>query len=111
MASVDAFVHAGDQETGGLAVLEAMACGTPVVVRAAGGLAETVSDGCGLSVDSGDPVAWAEAIATLFASRDTVNARALGLARARAQDWSAVLDSLSRRYLHLMARRRGAVAS
>jgi alpha-1,6-mannosyltransferase len=31
MASVDGFVHAGDQESGGLAVLEAMACGTPVV--------------------------------------------------------------------------------
>ena len=40
LASADAFVHAGDQETFGLSVLEAMACGTPAVVRDAEGLGE-----------------------------------------------------------------------
>ncbi len=42
LASADAFVHAGDQETFGLSVLEAMACGTPAVVRDAEGLGELV---------------------------------------------------------------------
>ncbi|HEU4459109.1 MAG TPA: glycosyltransferase [Methylibium sp.] len=62
MAGVDAFVHAGDQETFGIAPLEAMACGTPVVVRAAGGLAEICAPGAGLAIDSARPDAWAEAI-------------------------------------------------
>ena len=49
LASADAFVHAGDQETFGLSVLEAMACGTPAVVRDAEGLAELVDDGAGIA--------------------------------------------------------------
>ncbi len=36
LAGADAFVHAGDQETFGLSALEAMACGTPIVVRRRG---------------------------------------------------------------------------
>ena len=103
MASVDAFVHAGDQETGGLAVLEAMACGTPVVVRDAGGLSETVADGCGLAVDSSRPHDWAEAIAEVFISnRASVHA---ALARARSHDWTLVLAALQRRYARAIERR------
>ena len=103
MASVDAFVHAGDQETGGLAVLEAMACGTPVVVRDAGGLSETVADGCGLAVDSSRPHDWAEAIAEVFDSyRASVHA---ALARARSHDWTLVLAALQRRYARAIERR------
>jgi len=103
MASVDAFVHAGDQETGGLAVLEAMACGTPVVVRDAGGLSETVADGCGLAVDSSRPHDWAEAIAEVFVSnRASVHA---ALARARSHDWTLVLAALQRRYARAIERR------
>jgi alpha-1,6-mannosyltransferase len=103
MASVDAFVHAGDQETGGLAVLEAMACGTPVVVRDAGGLSETVADGCGFAVDSSRPNDWAEAIAEVFVSnRASVHA---ALARARSHDWSLVLAALQRRYARAIERR------
>ena len=41
LASADAFVHAGDQETFGLSVLEAMACGTPAVLRDAEGSASS----------------------------------------------------------------------
>ena len=37
MASADLLVHAGDQETFGLVILEAMACGLPVVAAAATG--------------------------------------------------------------------------
>jgi alpha-1,6-mannosyltransferase len=104
MASVDAFVHAGDQETGGLAVLEAMACGTPVIVRDAGGLRETVAGGCGFAVDSDRPHDWAEAIAELFLSnRISVQA---ALERARSHDWTLVLATLQRRYARAIERRR-----
>src|SRR3569832_2121490 len=40
LASCDALVHAGDQETFGLVVLEAMACGLPVIGVAAGAVPE-----------------------------------------------------------------------
>ena len=79
LASADAFVHAGDQETFGLSLLEAMACATPVVARRAGGLAELVDDSVGIGVDANDPALWAEAIAALFASD-------LGPRRARPRD-------------------------
>jgi alpha-1,6-mannosyltransferase len=107
MASVDAFVHAGDQETGGLAVLEAMACGTPVAVRDAGGLAETVADGCGLAVRSDRVDEWAGAIEALF--RPETRMVHAALHRARRHDWSRVLSLLMRRYADLIAPQRQAV--
>ena len=101
VASVDGFVHAGDQETFGLGVLEAMACGIPVAARAAGGLSELVADGAGLAVRSKRVEDWAEAIAALF-SADRAPAVRLARERAEAHDWSVVLPLLRRRYEQLM---------
>jgi alpha-1,6-mannosyltransferase len=78
MASVDAFVHAGDRETFGLVVLEAMASGIPVVGVDAGGVAELVQPGTGVLARSARARDLAEAVQTLFA----VGAPGLG-ARAR----------------------------
>ncbi|MEM8326014.1 glycosyltransferase, partial [Morganella morganii] len=44
LASSDALLHAGDQETFGLVALEAMASGIPVVAVRAGALAEIVPE-------------------------------------------------------------------
>lgn len=102
LASADVFVHAGDQETFGLAALEAMACGTPVVVRAAAGLAELAADGAGMGVDSPHAGDWAEAIAAIF----TANRRQLAASarkRAEALDWNRVMPLLLGRYRRLIA--------
>lgn len=101
MASADAFIHAGDQESFGLAPLEAMACGTPVIVRKAAGLAELAEGGAALAVDSDKPAQWAEAIAALFAS-DATPWREAGRACAERYDWDVVLPQLVTRYRRLM---------
>ena len=100
-ASVDGFLHAGDQETFGLSALEAMASGTPLAVRAAAGLAELVGDDTGVAVASASVEAWAEAIAALFDSGREARA---GAARRRAEtfDWGRVLPRLLGRYQSLL---------
>lgn len=98
VASCDAFVHANDKEPFGLIVLEAMACGRPVVGVNAGGVAETVDDQVGQLARSADPSDYAEAISALF-ERDI---EALGAA-ARLKTiehfaWSRVFEDLSMLY-------------
>ena len=106
LASADVFVHAGDQETFGLSVLEAFACGTPAVVRGAEGLAELVDAGTGIAVDSGDADAFAAAIAAMF-ERGPRSFAAAVRARAEANDWQRILPDLLDRYRALVDSRRG----
>jgi alpha-1,6-mannosyltransferase len=101
LAGADAFVHAGDQETFGLSALEAMACGTPVVLRRAEGLAELVTDGAGFGVERGDGAAFAEAIAALLAG-DRAAQRRAARARAEPHDWESVLPALLGHYRRLL---------
>jgi len=105
LASADAFVHAGDQETFGLSVLEAMACATPVVVRATEGLAELADPESGaLGVRDGSAAAFAEAIAALFAADRGARSQA-ARARAEAGDWRKVFPSLLGHYQRLVGAR------
>ena len=98
IASCDAFVHANDKEPFGLIVLEAMACGRPVVGVNAGGVKETVDDSVGQLAKSADPRHYAAAIEALF-ERDI---EALGLAaRARTVErfaWNRVFEDLATVY-------------
>ncbi|WP_082526085.1 glycosyltransferase [Brevundimonas sp. Root1279] len=94
IASCDAFVHANDKEPFGLIVLEAMACGRPVVGVNAGGVKETVDNSVGQLAKSADPAHYAEAVEALFA-RDI---EAIGAAaRQKAVDrfaWNRVFEGL-----------------
>jgi alpha-1,6-mannosyltransferase len=64
LASADVFVHAGEHETFGLAPLEALACGTPVVVPARAGLLEIVDGDAAIGVSAATPQALAEGVVT-----------------------------------------------
>jgi alpha-1,6-mannosyltransferase len=107
LASADALVHAGDQETFGLSVLEAMACGTPAIVRAAEGLGELGDSTTGSAVAGGSGADFAAAIAALFAGdRDAAAARAIAARRrAEASDWQRVLPGFTAHYLRLIGER------
>lgn len=83
LASADVAVAPGPYETFGLAALEAMACGTPVVASASGALPELVRPGCGLTAAS-DPAAMAAALARVLS---TPGLRPDG-PRRRAEDFS-----------------------
>jgi alpha-1,6-mannosyltransferase len=104
LASADLFVHAGDQETFGLSALEAMACGLPVVVRRAEGLAELVDARVGIGVDAGEPAAFADAVAAVLDGDRGAFARS---ARERAErlDWSLLLPRLLEHYRELIGTR------
>jgi alpha-1,6-mannosyltransferase len=97
LAAADVFVHAGDQETFGLAVLEAMASGTPVVARAAAGMAELLHPDASISVPATSAAAFAEAIGSLDA--DALAAMSVA-ARAQALrfDWNHTFAGLMRSY-------------
>lgn len=109
LASADAFVHAGDQETFGLSALEALACGTPLVLRDAEGLAEMVDADTGIAVRRGDGAAFAEAIAALF-ERDRDAWRRAARKRALARDWEQLWPMLLDHYRRLLRRDAAAAA-
>jgi alpha-1,6-mannosyltransferase len=94
LASCDAFVHANDNEPFGLVVLEAMACGLPVIGVASGGVAESVDASVGALATASEAGALAEAIESVFA-RDV---RGVGqAARRRAEErhgWDSVFGTL-----------------
>jgi D-inositol-3-phosphate glycosyltransferase len=72
-SAFDLVLHTAEAESFGMAVVEAMACGCPVVVRRGGGVAEvleTASDPAkgGVVMDNGDPESWAQTLSTLLRS-------------------------------------------
>jgi alpha-1,6-mannosyltransferase len=98
MASSDALLHAGDQETFGLVILEAMASGIPVVAVAAGAFKEIVTPACGLLCTPGNPLAMAHAVRELFAHGSVARGQQARLHAEQHYAWDAVVSSLLGHY-------------
>jgi glycosyltransferase involved in cell wall biosynthesis len=86
-----AFAFPSLYEGFGIPVLEAMACGAPVVTSR-GGATEEVASGAAVLVDPLDIDAIAAGLQE--ADRRRAELRALGLARAQAYSWEAVADAV-----------------
>jgi len=105
LASCDLLVHPGDCETFGLIVLEAMACGLPVVATTGGGVAELVDEHTGMLARPNCADSLAAAIAATY-ERDLgqmgANARRKA---AEYYDWNEILPQVMRRYQAVLGTR------
>lgn len=88
----------------GVAAVEAMACGRPVVASAVGGLPDIVVDGeTGVLVPPGDVAALRDALASLLADPDRRAAFGeAGRLRASAYDAPRVAEQVERVYEHVL---------
>ncbi|HZP65102.1 MAG TPA: glycosyltransferase [Rudaea sp.] len=110
LASADALVHAGLHETFGLVLVEAMACGRPVIAMRSGAIGEHVDDEVGVLAEPGDVRALRAAIEALY-TRDW---QAMGWrARERVERsyaWRRVFAAQIERYRVLAGHRIAASA-
>ncbi|RJQ77250.1 glycosyltransferase family 1 protein [Pseudonocardiaceae bacterium YIM PH 21723] len=92
LASADVSLAPGPHETFGLAALEALASGTPVVVSASSALGEIIQPACGAAVDDYAP-AFAGAVSNLLANPEAER-RAAARARAEQFPWPVAVAGM-----------------
>ncbi len=97
--AADVFCATSTSDNFPTTVLEAMACATPTVAFAAGGIPEQLAGGCGLTVPVGRASGLAEAIGALFADEAALEARRTAC-REKALDRYS-METFLHRYLAL----------
>lgn len=116
VAASDIFVSASDFEPCGIALVEAMAAGKPIVAVNAGGPAEILQNGLtGVLIDAPSGCAIASAVASL--ARDSVHAAALGQCAHVAYEQRFTIARMAETFVERMesiatsVKRGGAVAT
>jgi len=84
LARASCLLHCAEREPFGLALVEALAAGRPVLAPAAGGALDIVDEGCGRLYEPGDAVAAAAALVELLGAPGLA-ARLGGAGRERAE--------------------------
>lgn len=97
LVEASCLLHCADREPFGLVLLEAMACGRPVVAPSAGGPLEIMADGCGRLFPPGDARAAAAALVEVLADPERLR-RGGRRARARVAA-NFTLEAARRRWL------------
>ena len=115
IASSRAFVHAGSHETFGLVLLEAMACGRPVVAMRASAVPELVPRDAGMLVEPHDDLAIAaRRFADGVLALEEQGADGMGAAARKHVEthysWSRAFPSLMARYQTAVSLRRAPLA-
>jgi glycosyltransferase involved in cell wall biosynthesis len=82
-------------------ILEALACGRPVVATNVGGIPEIMSDDCGRLVPARDPAALAQALASVL----NKNWDAAAISAHWSRSWSAVAAELLEIFESLVSQR------
>lgn len=98
LASCDLLVHPGDCETFGLIVLEAMACGLPVVGTNRGGVAELVDRDTGILAEPDSVDSLAGAIEAIYQCDMLRMGQAARRKAAERYDWNEILPQVLGRY-------------
>lgn len=106
LASADALVHAGTKETFGLVLLEAMACGRPVVAARASAIPEFVDESVGMLAEPNNAASMADCIAALY-ERDLEAIGATARQRVlRRFTWQKAFQTQTTAYASLVGGRR-----
>lgn len=98
ISSCDAFVHANANEPFGLVIIEAMACGLPVVGMATGGAAELIDEAVGQPARAPTEAAVAEAVEALFERDLDALGRAARRRAVERHSWDRAFEGLSALY-------------
>ena len=103
LPGLDLLVHPAEREGLGVAVLEAMSAGVPVVASTAGGLTDLIDHGLhGLTFEPGDPRGLTEALDRMLSDAE-LRARFGVAGRQRARtDFS--VERMSKQYLEVYNR-------
>lgn len=103
MLAADAFVLSSLIETFGVVVVEALACGVPVVATRSGGPECIIGDGDGLLVPAADSTALGEAMERLKLDRADYDSHAIRRRCAERFGEAALVGALDRVYARISA--------
>ena len=89
--SADLYLCPTNKASFGITLLEAMACGTPIVGSDISGFRELVREGKSVLLPPDDPVAWADTVVRLIRDPEQrAEMRAWGLEKAAQYSWADV---------------------
>ncbi len=103
MQQHDALVLASHSESFGVVLIEAMACGKPVIATRCGGPAEIVTPETGILIPPGDVEAMAEAIVQMSETVDTYDPARIAAYTKETFGPEAVVQKLNRVYAEASA--------